>query len=391
MKLRTSSPNIFRFFSKTLWHFLLCLLLSSIFLASLTGCTGSKAATPAFISFIEGTIEIKKPSAVDWLAAKVKDSLAENDIVRSGANSNAAITFFDGSVITLEANTKIEIKQLTSSKPTNIRLKQEIGETVSTIEKLIDSASRYEIETPVAVAGVRGSQMRVTVAKDGTTEVKNLEGKISVTAQGVEVVIPVGNTSKVQPGQPPGAPAPSSNPDVHINTDGQNDLFDLTGRPISGYPYLDIVTEWIERRSENWAITINLGEKYPESVDPNSVVEWDIMVDADNNINTGWKSAQLFNDLGIDYYISVSRMGSNFVASAQRTLDSSTSYPNYVHYSSSGNLITIEFSPNTIGDSKKFSFLVLARYYSKIGDPQSLVAADKIPNASHYVISVPGP
>jgi hypothetical protein len=202
-------------------------------------------------------------------------------------------------------------------------------------------------------------------------------------------VIPVGNTSKVQPGQPPGAPAPSSSPDVQINTDGQNDLFDLTGKPISGYPYLDIVTEWIERRNENWAITIKLREKYPESVDPNSVVEWDIMVDADNDINTGWKSAQLFNDLGIDYYISVSRMGSNFVASAQRTLDSSTSYPNYVHYSYSGNLITIEFSPNTIGDSKNFGFLVLARYYSKIGDPQSLVAADKVPNASHYVISVP--
>jgi hypothetical protein len=389
LKQKTCSPDINRFFNKTLRHFLLGLLLSSIFLTSLIGCTGSKAATPAFISFIEGTIEMKKPSAVDWVAAKIKDSLAENDIVRTGANSNAAITFFDGSVITLEANTRIEIKQLTSSKPTSIRLKQEIGETVSTIEKLIDSASRYEIETPVAVAGVRGSQMRVTVAKDGTTEVQNLEGKISVTAQGVEVAIPVGNTSKVQPGQPPGAPAPSSSPDVHINTDGQNDLFDLTGKPISGYPYLDIVTEWIERRSENWAITINLREKYPESVDPNSVVEWDIMVDADNDINTGWKSAQLFNDLGIDYYISVSRMGSNFVASAQRTLDSSTSYPNYVHYSYSGNLITIEFSPNTIGDSKSFSFLVLARYYSKIGDPQSLVAADKVPNASHYVISVP--
>jgi hypothetical protein len=253
----------------------------------------------------------------------------------------------------------------------------------------MDSASRYEIETPVAVAGVRGSQMKVTVAQDGTTDVQNVEGKISVTAQGVEVVIPVGNTSTVQPGKPPSAPLPA-NPNVHINTDGQNDLFDLTGNPVTGYQYLDIVNEWIERKGENWAITINLAENYPENVESGSVVEWDIMVDADNDINTGWKSAQLFNDLGIDYYISLSRTGSIFVAGAQRTLDSSTGYPHYVHYSSNGNHITIEFSPNTIGDSNKFSFLVMARYYSKIGDPESLIAADKIPNASHYLISIPG-
>jgi hypothetical protein len=94
--------------------------------------------------------------------------------------------------------------------------------------------------------------------------------------------------------------------------------------------------------------------------------------------------------LGIDYYISLSRTGNNFVTGAQRTVDSSTSYPHYVRYTTNGNLITIEFSPVTIGDSSKFSFLVMARYYSKIGDPQSLIAADKIPNASHYLISVPG-
>jgi hypothetical protein len=388
------SPCIKKFFSKKLTYFLLILLLSSLFLIPLVGCSGSKAATPAFISLVEGTVEIKKSSAVDWVEAKVKDSLAENDVIRSGANSKAAITFFDGSVINLESNTQIEIKQLTSSKPTNIHLKQEIGETLSKVEKLVDSASRYEIETPVAVAGVRGSQMKVTVAQDGTTDVQNVEGKISVTAQGEEVLIPVGNTSTVKPGQAPSAPVLSTpisvNPDVHINTDSQNDLFDLTGNPVTGYQYLDIVNEWIERKGNNWAITINLAENYPENVDSGSLVEWDIMVDADNDINTGWKSAQLFNDLGIDYYISLSLTGNNFTAGAQRTVDSSTTYPQYVHYSSNGNLITIEFSPNTIGDSNKFSFLVMARYYSKIGDPQSLVAADKIPNSSHYLIYVPG-
>jgi hypothetical protein len=48
--------------------------------------------------------------------------------------------------------------------------------------------------------------MVVIVAADGTTEVQNLEGKISVTAKGIEVTIPVGRSSTVQPGQTPGNP-----------------------------------------------------------------------------------------------------------------------------------------------------------------------------------------
>ena len=108
------------------------------------------------------------------------------DKIKSGPNSRAVITFFDGSTIELKPDTQLEISELVKGTANQIRLKQELGETISTVKKLADPASRYEIETPAAVAGVRGSTMMVSVAFDGTTSVQNLEGKISVTAQGVE-------------------------------------------------------------------------------------------------------------------------------------------------------------------------------------------------------------
>lgn len=98
---------------------------------------------------------------------------------------------------------------LVQGKPTSIRLKQDIGEKLSKVKKLAEANSRYEIETPVAMANVRGSSMLVKVTTDGTT-VENLAGHISVTAQGVEVTIPEGEISTIKPDQPPSVSVPST-------------------------------------------------------------------------------------------------------------------------------------------------------------------------------------
>jgi hypothetical protein len=365
-----------------------CLLLPLLVSISFSGCSQSKTTNSALISSFEGDAQIKKAGTTNWIRAEVKATLEASDSIKSGTNSKVSITFFDGSTIELKSNTQIEVKELIKGKTISIRLKQDIGETFSKVEKLTDAASRYEIETPVAVAGVRGSQMLVKVATNGATVVQNLEGKISVTAQGQEVLIPEGNSSTIVPGQPPSAPAPS---DVHINSDGKVDIFDINGKPVSGIQYLDIVNEWIERKTDTWSVTIELDAKYPDTVDSAGIVEWNIMVDADNDINTGWKSTLLFNDLGIDYYLSLSRTGTKFSLNAQRITDSSVTYPHYMRYHTEGNTITIEFNPETIGNSNKFSFIVLTRQYAKIGDPQSLVAADKIPNSGHFGISSGSP
>jgi hypothetical protein len=188
-------------------HLLKYLLLFPLIMSiTLNGCSQTKTTPSAFISSFEGDAQIKKAGTTNWIKAEVKATLEASDSIKTGTNSKISITFFDGSTIEMTSNTQIQIKELIKGKTTSIRLQQDIGETLSKVKKLTDTASRYEIETPVAIAGVRGSQMRVTVAPDGTTEVQNLEGKISVTAQGFEVIVPEGKSSTVQPGQTPGYP-----------------------------------------------------------------------------------------------------------------------------------------------------------------------------------------
>jgi hypothetical protein len=71
------------------------------------------------------------------------------------------------------------------------------------VEKILDPASSYEVETPTGVAGVRGSVMVVSVGEDGTTWVTNREGNIYANAHGEEVDVPVDQTCIIMPDQRP--------------------------------------------------------------------------------------------------------------------------------------------------------------------------------------------
>ena len=192
-------------YHRYLWS-LFCYFLFLLFITGMitSGCSSSKTSASTIITQIDGNVQIKKAGTQNWQQAEIGTMLFENDSVKTNVNSKATITFFDGSIITLNPETQVEIKELVKEGTTSIRLKQELGTTLNKIEKLVDAASRYEIETPAAIAGVRGSQMRVTVAADGMTTVQNIEGKIFVTARDKEIIIPEGGTSIIIPGEPPG-------------------------------------------------------------------------------------------------------------------------------------------------------------------------------------------
>jgi len=161
--------------------------------------------TLTILSITKGNVSVRKAGASSWIAAQVGMPLAIGDSVKSGNSSGADITFFDGSTIELEADTELEVVSLgiSSAGSTTIRLKQAIGTTISRVNKLVDSASRYEVETPACVAVVRGSIMTINVIADGTTWVTNNRGDIWVIANGAELQIPQGRKCIVTPGEPP--------------------------------------------------------------------------------------------------------------------------------------------------------------------------------------------
>jgi hypothetical protein len=134
------------------------------------------------------------------------------DGVKTGGNSSAEITFFDGSTMELGAGTEIEILSLDivcSTGVTSITLAQMIGDTISRVTAVLDPASTYEVETPSGVVGVRGSAARTQVIYDNLyyedviTLVTNLEGNVYTIAQDVQKQVPEGERCIMIPGQPP--------------------------------------------------------------------------------------------------------------------------------------------------------------------------------------------
>ncbi len=140
-------------------------------------------------------------------------TLEVNDRIKTETGSQATITFFEGSTVELDGDTEITLAELDmAGTASTIRLKQDVGKTISRVKKLIDPASRYEVETAAALAAVRGTTMSVDVDEDGVTIVGNIEGLVSVIARGVEVELPQGTRSTIVPGESPGQPQPETPP-----------------------------------------------------------------------------------------------------------------------------------------------------------------------------------
>ena len=200
---------------------LLSILVLSILVAStLVGCAPS---TLTILSITKGNVSVMKAGTASWIEAQVGMSLEPGDSVKTGHNSSAEITFFDGSTIELEAGTEIEIASLDISGDTGsttITLEQTIGNTISRVTKIVDPASRYEVETPTGVVAVRGSAVQVYVIEDGTTWAVNLEGDIRAVAQGVEIQIPEGRQCIVRPDQPPELLELHFETDAYLGLDG---------------------------------------------------------------------------------------------------------------------------------------------------------------------------
>jgi branched-chain amino acid transport system substrate-binding protein len=186
---------------------LLSILVLSILVAStLVGCGGGQSTPPLTVfSTTGGNLSVMKAGTDSWTGAQVGTELEIGDTIKTGEDSNAEITFVEGTTIELQAGTEIEVDSLATTDigSSTIVLKQKIGSIVFRVTKIIDPASRYEVETPTGAVAVRGSTMQVSVTEDGTTRACNLEGDIWAIAQGVELQIPQGSCCIIRPGQPP--------------------------------------------------------------------------------------------------------------------------------------------------------------------------------------------
>ena len=192
------------------------LVLLILVISTLVGCGGgsSTPSTLTTLSAIDGDVSVMEADTDSWTEAEIGMPLEDGDVVKTGDDSSAEITFFDGSTIELQPGTEVEIASLDIADTgyTTISLEQTIGASISRVVNIIDPQSSYEVETATGAAAVRGSIMVVCVAEEGTSWIANQQGNIWTRAQGVELQVPEKRKCILKPLVPPELMPPNRPP-----------------------------------------------------------------------------------------------------------------------------------------------------------------------------------
>lgn len=136
---------------------------------------------------IDGRVDVLRPGEKRAVPVALGAAVSEGDIVRTKTDSFAEITFSDDTVLKLTQSTRVEIKEylLSGNKRQNGALKLLRGKVRATVSKglgrvipiIYSGTSTFRIETPTAVAGVKGTDFFVFYNM-GATGVFVLEGAV---------------------------------------------------------------------------------------------------------------------------------------------------------------------------------------------------------------------
>ncbi|MCK9259759.1 MAG: FecR domain-containing protein [Azoarcus sp.] len=125
--------------------------------------------------------EVVRVSSGDETPLQAGDELNAGEVLRTGADSNASLRFFDGSRLLVAANTRITLARMrqygnTGMAETTIRLHE--GNVDSRVNRQQFPAARYRVESQAMNLGVRGTVFRVGVAPGGVAHGEVVAGRV---------------------------------------------------------------------------------------------------------------------------------------------------------------------------------------------------------------------
>ena len=125
----------------------------------------AKTVRVAIISKLSGNVTVKKGGGSKIYDAYNNMSLNQGDTVYTGDNSSVTLKLSNGDAdVTLSGNAELNVSDLNSSNGNKkSKLKVWAGSIWVKVKSLAGVDDEFEVETPTAVMGVRGTQFYVFV------------------------------------------------------------------------------------------------------------------------------------------------------------------------------------------------------------------------------------
>jgi len=134
------------------------------------------AALAGKVTLVEGRVDVLKAGKDVVTPVKLGDPVGVGDIFRAKSNGRAEITFLNGNLLRIAPNSRAEIKEFVSEgdKSSNViklhrgRVQAVSGDEFIKKVAAFAEGNKFEVHTPNAVAGIRGSNMLVSFIRNIT-------------------------------------------------------------------------------------------------------------------------------------------------------------------------------------------------------------------------------
>ena len=144
--------------------------------AALLTATAAVAASPAAeVASVEGKGEFREADQVAWKAASVKQSLFASNFVRTLDQSKMAIVFADRTQVRLAPNSTLQIKEVATTTETRTILNLNKGRSWTQSKT---TPNGLVLETPSALAAIRGTDWEMAVDDDGRATLSVFSGEV---------------------------------------------------------------------------------------------------------------------------------------------------------------------------------------------------------------------
>jgi len=114
------------------------------------------AGTVGQFAEVKGDVSLKR--AAETFAAKVQEGIQLKDVISTGQKSRAKLSLVDDSLLSLGQNSKLEISEFLfdQGKRSSI-LSLQAGKLYANVKKISEPERKFEVRTPTAIAGARGT------------------------------------------------------------------------------------------------------------------------------------------------------------------------------------------------------------------------------------------
>ena len=166
--------------------------------------------SPVDVTRVTGEAKARLAATGNVIDLSAGAQLQTGDILFTEASTSVVLTFADGSTMIVRDHSEV-IFDVISIHPTSsmvdTRLRLQRGSLINRVKPLQDNDSRFEITTPAATLGVRGTDFRVRAdAEQNLLHSEVLDGAVEVSGGGQAQLVPKLFGTVAKPTRPPLAP-----------------------------------------------------------------------------------------------------------------------------------------------------------------------------------------